>query len=111
MSERSTNSGGTLVSQFALPMVMGDNLQAPATWPAPICFSVQRFRDAHPDVHHRIVDQVTEKYERVGADFPALVGRIDDEKERAIKWYCRQCFEAFRQGDADFFPQILQDEE
>ena len=77
-------------------------------------FSLQQFEHDHSELYQRIVEAATSRYDQAKIDFPAGLitdAQLEKKKQEAIEFYCKQCFDEFKKGNADYFPPILADDE
>lgn len=104
----------TGLSSNPLPMSDQSPVPDPDVLASKHVFSRQRFEQEHPELYQRIVKATTARYDQAKTDFPAgLISdvQLEKQKQEAIEFYCKQCFNEFKKGNTDYFPPILADEE
>ena len=77
-------------------------------------FSLQQFEHDHSELYQRIVEATAARYDQAKADFPAGLisnAQLEKLKQKAIEFYCKQYFNEFKKGNADYFPPILAEDE
>ncbi len=107
---------GSATSPSSNPSQMADHspVPDPDVLASKYTFSLQRFEHDHSELYRRIVEATTLRYDQAKTDLPAGLisdAQLEKQKQEAIEFYCNQCFDEFKKGNADHFPPILSEDE